>query len=159
MHSTNNLHDGYIGSGKILKRSIAKYGKENHSVVILEHYFTREWLKIREVELVCAEKLIDSMCMNLKIGGEGGWDTVNSSMNRGFTGRLHSTESKEKISKSSIGKKANAITRKKISDNNKLTNESRSAKVSKFLTGRIMSDETKKKISDTLRNRVRNNAG
>ena len=29
MHSTNNLEDGYIGSGDRIRRSLKKYGKEN----------------------------------------------------------------------------------------------------------------------------------
>jgi hypothetical protein len=36
MHSTNNLEDGYLGSGKILGYSIAKHGRENHKREILE---------------------------------------------------------------------------------------------------------------------------
>jgi hypothetical protein len=28
VHSTQNLYDGYLGSGKILKLDILKYGKE-----------------------------------------------------------------------------------------------------------------------------------
>jgi hypothetical protein len=29
VHSTNNLNDEYIGSGKLLKRAIKKYGRDN----------------------------------------------------------------------------------------------------------------------------------
>ena len=32
MHSTYKLNDGYLGSGKILRYSIRKYGKENFSI-------------------------------------------------------------------------------------------------------------------------------
>jgi len=36
MHSTDNIDDGYVGSGKFLWNSIRKYGIENHKRVILE---------------------------------------------------------------------------------------------------------------------------
>ena len=77
MHSTDDLNDGYVGSGKKLGYSIRKYGVDNHVCDILEHYFTREWLREREAELVCAETLTDPKCMNLKVGGEGGFDHLN----------------------------------------------------------------------------------
>jgi len=73
MHSTDNLDDGYIGSGTRLWRSIEYYGKENFKVEILEFLPDRLSLKEREHELVNKEKLIDNMCMNLKVGGNGGW--------------------------------------------------------------------------------------
>jgi len=72
MHSTSNLEDGYIGSGKRLRKSINKYGKENHVKEILEFLPNRSSLKLREKELVNEDLLKDSMCMNLMIGGEGG---------------------------------------------------------------------------------------
>lgn len=78
MHSTDNLNDGYVGSGKILQYSLSKHGLENHVCEILEHYFTREWLREREAELVCAETLTDPMCMNIKLGGDGGWDHITN---------------------------------------------------------------------------------
>lgn len=37
MHSTDNLEDGYLGSGKILGYSLNKYGRENHIKEILEY--------------------------------------------------------------------------------------------------------------------------
>jgi len=72
MHSTDNLEDGYIGSGKRLWYSINKHGKENHTCEILEFLESRDLLKERERELVNEELLLDIMCMNLKLGGEGG---------------------------------------------------------------------------------------
>ena len=35
MHSTDNLNDGYLGSGWILKQAIKKYGKENFKGEVL----------------------------------------------------------------------------------------------------------------------------
>ena len=52
MHSTDNLDDGYLGSGRRLRYSINKYGKENHHREILEYCKTREELKSRETEIV-----------------------------------------------------------------------------------------------------------
>lgn len=78
MHSTNDLQDGYMGSGKRLRYSIGKHGAENHTCEILEFYFTREWLCEREAELVNGEILTDPLCMNIKLGGTGGFDYINS---------------------------------------------------------------------------------
>jgi hypothetical protein len=72
MHSTDNLDDGYFGSGTLLSKSIKKHGKEKHSKVILEYLPTREALKLRERELVNEDLLGDKLCMNLRLGGEGG---------------------------------------------------------------------------------------
>lgn len=72
MHSTDNLDDGYFGSGKRLWHSINKHGIEAHSKAILEFLPSRDELKIREKQLVNEKCLADPLCMNLKLGGEGG---------------------------------------------------------------------------------------
>ena len=72
MHSTTNLEDGYLGSGKRLRYSIRKYGKENHTKEILEFLSNREELIIKEIEIVNKTLLDDDLCMNLKPGGQGG---------------------------------------------------------------------------------------
>ena len=90
MHSTNNLEDGYMGSGKRLRYSIRKYGVENHIKEILEYYQTREELSKREREIVNKELIKEYLCMNLIVGGEGG---------RGFTSeeqKLNAIKSNEK---------------------------------------------------------------
>jgi len=71
MHSTENLNDGYFGSGSLLSKSIKKHGKGKHAKEILEFLPTREALKHREKELINSEMLGDKRCMNLKLGGEG----------------------------------------------------------------------------------------
>ena len=72
MHSTNNLNDGYIGSGTRLWYSINKYGKENHKIEILEQLTNRKSLKDRETEYINEILLNDPICMNCKCGGSGG---------------------------------------------------------------------------------------
>jgi hypothetical protein len=73
MHSTSNLEDGYLGSGKRLRYSIRRYGKENHTKEILEFLPTREKLVIREFEIIDNNLLNDVLCINLRPGGQGGF--------------------------------------------------------------------------------------
>ena len=72
MHSTDNLEDGYVGSGKRLWHSINKHGKENHRTEILEFLIDRKSLVEREKEIVNQEMINEELCMNLKLGGDGG---------------------------------------------------------------------------------------
>lgn len=72
MHSTNNLDDGYLGSGKKLRYSIRKNGIENFKIEILEFLPDRSSLVEREKELVNEDLLKDPMCINLQPGGSGG---------------------------------------------------------------------------------------
>lgn len=69
MHSTDNLEDGYQGSGTHLWFSIRKHGKEAHTTEILEHCIDRASLILREKELVNEDTLKQAMCMNLMMGG------------------------------------------------------------------------------------------
>jgi hypothetical protein len=72
MHSTCDLDDGYMGSGKRLRRSIRKYGEENHVKEILQFFESRELLVEAEKKAITEEMLRDVNCMNLKEGGTGG---------------------------------------------------------------------------------------
>ena len=99
MHSTDDFEDGYVGSGKRLGYSVRKYGLENHKFEILEFLSSREELKKRESEVVNEELLADPLCMNLKFGGEGGWDHLN--------GLSRSSEQQSKIAKEAWKTKKN----------------------------------------------------
>lgn len=119
MHSTNNINDGYLGSGNLISRSIHKHGKENHIIEILEFFPNRKSLSIREKEIVNEKMLKEELCLNLKLGGEGGWENVNpwpktrsrklsqehiEKIRINSSKYRHSIESKKKISKSNKGK-------------------------------------------------------
>ena len=72
MHCTDNLNDGYMGSGTKLKRSIKRHGKENFKTEILEFLPNKEELLKREKEIINEEVLKDPNSMNLQPGGGGG---------------------------------------------------------------------------------------
>jgi hypothetical protein len=71
VHSTDNVEDGYLGSGVIIAKSLKKYGKENHNREILEVFNSREELLTREAEIVNEELLQNPLCMNIHLGGMG----------------------------------------------------------------------------------------
>jgi len=73
MHSTQNLDDGYLGSGKRLRYSIRKYGEENHEREIIEFCNSRQKLKQREKQIINLNEIAKTECMNLMCGGEGGF--------------------------------------------------------------------------------------
>ena len=73
MHSTNNLNDGYYGSGKRLRYSINKYGKDNHIVEKIEFFDNRKDLIKKEKEIVTLNEITKSECMNIMVGGQGGF--------------------------------------------------------------------------------------
>lgn len=72
LHSTDDLDDGYLGSGSYLLRSIKKHGKDKHAKIVLEFLPSRVDVKAREKMIVCKELLNDPMCMNCQLGGGGG---------------------------------------------------------------------------------------
>ena len=71
IHSTNNLNDGYMGSGKRITCAIKKYGIENFKKEILKYFNSRIELLEYEHLIVNKEILKDPLCYNLCQGGIG----------------------------------------------------------------------------------------
>ena len=79
-HKTENLEDDYLGSGKLLKRAIEKYGSENFSKEIIAIFNnTEEMIKMESV-IVNEEFIKDDDNYNLMVGGYGGWRAVNKNL-------------------------------------------------------------------------------
>ena len=106
-HETHNIDDSYLGSGKLLKRAIAKYGKKNFKREILFECSSVEEMNAKEAELVNEEFLKRDDVYNLKQGGDGGFDFINvnglwgdtSKGGKAFAKKLHEDpEFKKQIS-------------------------------------------------------------
>jgi hypothetical protein len=133
MHSTNNLNDNYKGSGTLLKRSINKYGKENHNIEILYFFNTREELQSKEKEIITLQEIAKKECMNLKIGGIGGFPPNAKVV---FKEKL-----KDPVYKAEFIKKCKCIeTLKKVREEGKI--------VKNTFLGKKHSKETKQKMSE-----------
>ncbi len=77
-HKTKNIKDGYMGSGKYLKRAIEKHGLENFQKDILFVFNNSKDMYNKEAELVNEEYLTNENTYNLKLGGFGGYDFINN---------------------------------------------------------------------------------
>ena len=77
-HKTSKLDDGYMGSGKYLKRAQELHGLDKFTKEILFVFDTPEEMYAKEAELVNEDFLATENTYNLKVGGFGGWDYLNS---------------------------------------------------------------------------------
>ena len=153
IHSTENLDDGYIGSGKVLwEHAIPKHGIQNFHFEILHSADSREELLEWEKKSITPEMVKSSDFYNLMGGGEGGATMTGRKRPESFKklismkmkgnrhsegvwkGRKHSEESKKKISESRKGRPLPEKTRLKMSETRK---------------GMTHSEETKKKMRDS----------
>ena len=181
MHSTDEMEDGYLGSGKLLRYSIRKYGKENHFREVIELVFDRQALCLLEAKIIDKHQLKDPDCMNLVTGGGSGDVTIEKAakarlgqkltdehkrkISQSMKGVIHSEDACRKMSESKRGKQTWALGQKfseehkrKMRDGNrgqKRTEESRQkmrdAWKKRVNRGQKHTEETKRKLSEKAR--------
>lgn len=147
MHQTKDLNDAYMGSGKLIKQAIQKYGLENFSKEIMFIFDNEEDMRSKEKELV----LINEHSYNLCEGGKGGFGYLNRSGKSLRTGAVLSEETKKKISESKTGQKHTDSAKAKISKNNANNREEVRKKISESKKGTPKSEEHKRKISESIK--------
>lgn len=149
LHSTDNLDDGYLGSGKRLRRSVLKHGAENHIRETLFECSTRLEAGEREKQLITKELLEDPNCLNCGPGGLGATDRPATSeetaakLSKASKGYVRTKEWYEKIVES---RKKNAT--------NKHSEETKQILAEKH-RGKKLTEEHKKKISEGGKGQVR----
>lgn len=81
VHKTDNPTDSYLGSGKYIKAAIAKHGEQSLCKEVLFIYLDPSSAFAKEDELIQCYRGFDPLCMNLRKGGSGGFDWINSQPN------------------------------------------------------------------------------
>jgi hypothetical protein len=94
--------DNYLGSGKILKLAVEKYGPDSFYQELLGVFDTREEAEQLEKTLVNKEFTLDKNTYNMSIGGNV---LILYGENSGFYGKHHTEERKQEISKLHSGNK------------------------------------------------------
>ncbi len=152
VHKTDNPHDDYLGSGKLIKAAIAKYGTESFKKEIIAIFEDKESAYLIEKELVTIEEL----SYNLKIGGEGGFDYLNT----GSDAHLLRCSIAGKIG----ARRTNEVVKEKLSDpeyhirwlEQQRSNAKKAREVSPYPTflGKTHSIETRQKMSEKGKERT-----
>lgn len=176
IHSTDDLNDGYFGSGPSIIESCEKYGKETHSKCDIAFFTTRTETLQYESELVNERTLCDDKCLNRVVGGGSFPLSYSDDMKKKM-----SEKSKDRcwIAKGDINLRVkrnvlneylqqgyrlgrfsvNDFTRKAMSDakkGKKLSDEHR-RKISAAGKGRKFNSHSREKISQALKGRAFSN--
>lgn len=130
-HSTDNIEDGYLGSGRVLKQALKKYGKEIFSREILEFCSIDNWQQ-RETHWIIENNTKSPNGYNISDGGLGVIGT-DGPWNKGKTG-IYSDETKRKWSEKRKGIPLSEEAKKKLSNT---------------IKGRKKSKEWKAKLSES----------
>lgn len=120
VHQTDDLNDGYMGSGLRLRRAMNLYGKSNFTRTIIKFFDNRDDALRYEEEALDDKKLNDIHCYNIARGGYGG-NTIagfTQEERENFCDKLRnqkrSEETRQKMSKSAKNRYADENERKKL---------------------------------------------
>lgn len=140
IHSTDNVEDGYMGSGVALKHAFDKYGKENFTKEIIHMCVSREEASNIERSLVTEEFCALTTNYNMRTGGDECY--------------AHHPETRKKMSNAKKGSKLPDYRveqiRKFMLENNPMNNQTSRDKIRDAKLGIARTDDLKKKVSETL---------
>jgi len=153
-HITENINDDYLGSGKILRRAIEKYGIDKFKKEIL-YDFTEEHLMNEIERKIVDEDFIKRLDVyNINTGGKGSWDNVNDTLtneDRTRIGKLGGNGFKNKLK---TDKDFSEKFRNQCSIRLKETHRQGKIRYNTF-TGKHHTEEFKKKQSERMLARIK----
>ena len=148
-HQTDNLNDGYMGSGKYLKHSIKKYGIENFKKEIIFVFDNENDMNAKEAEIVTEDFCANNNTYNICVGGKGGFSYVNkNSLN------VKQFKVNKELHKKASRKGAESTNYRLATDSEFYLKWRSAVKNSNSVgfTGKVHTDETKIKMSLTHKN-------
>lgn len=86
-HSTDDMFDGYYGTGELIKKAYKKYGKDSFETKIIKFFDTEDEAYDYEEFLVDESIIYDDRYYNIDLGGKGS-----------MRGRKHKESSKKQTS-------------------------------------------------------------
>lgn len=149
-HKTANIYDGYMGSGKLVTRAIAKHGIENFTKEIMHVFDNADDMYAKEAELVTTDFIAEANTYNLRVGGFGGWDYINNNEEL----RVAKNKKAMKIAtvngileKAKIGRNAFLKDKERVDRHRKNLSAALKGRAGTF-NGKQHSEEAKKKMSN-----------
>lgn len=156
VHNTNDLNDGYMGSGTKLHYAYKKYGIENFTKEILKFFDTSKEAFEYEAEIVTENLVKSHECYNIQLGGKS-INTLGLSIvidNNGNKFLLPSDDIKIKNKEVEIYSplKNNIVVKKKNTDEYFLIEKDKYDKniYDTHWTNRSHTEESKNKIRETM---------
>lgn len=134
VHFTNNILDNYLGSGKVFKSALLKYGKENFNREILYRFQNRQQAFFCESIIVDKAFIERSDTYNTSLGGRAG---------TGMLGKTHSNKARKLISEKQRGIPKSKKSKRRMS----ISAKKRIGEKNNFY-GKTHSKETKQYISE-----------
>lgn len=160
-HSTDNIFDGYIASGRIISNYIKKY-PNGYYRKILHFYNTQEELNEAEYQLI-HPYLNNPLCLNLRDGGMKGTDSeitkkLKSEAHKGEKNYMYGKSLKDFMTEQKYNELKNKIKLATTGENNPFYGKHHSEETCKKLSermkgnkiflGRHHSEEAKQKMSE-----------
>ncbi|WP_368287537.1 NUMOD3 domain-containing DNA-binding protein [Kluyvera intermedia] len=154
-HSTYNLDDGYLGSGRVISKLLKSENKNpgKYKFTQIRSKFFESSGEAYAFEILTISEARDRFGDKLINISEGGIAPILRGQNHPMYGRKHTQDARDKISNIQRGRPLTDA-QWKAREGRKLSDEHKQ-NLSKRFKGRKITDEQKKKLSDTLTGRKR----